>query len=45
MADILDQQKSLSAIIFYWGIKSQFKNMNLHNILFSENNISDMTPH
>lgn len=34
---ILDQQKSLSAVIFYWGIKSQFKNMNLHNILFSEN--------
>ncbi len=34
---VLNQQKSLSGIIFYWGIKSQFKNMSLHNILFSEN--------
>ncbi len=34
---ILDQQKSLSALIFYWGVKCEFPKMNLHNILFSEN--------
>ncbi len=34
---ILRQQKSTSALIFYWGIKKSFENLNLHNILFSEN--------
>jgi phytoene desaturase len=34
---ILDQQKSLSALIFYWGVNCEFPKMNLHNILFSEN--------
>ncbi len=33
---VLKQQKSTSALIFYWGIKKQFKELNLHNILFSE---------
>jgi phytoene desaturase len=33
----LDQPKSSSGIIFYWGIKKQFKELGLHNILFSEN--------
>ncbi len=36
-AKILQQEKSLSALIFYWGIKKEFKELGLHNILFSEN--------
>lgn len=34
---ILRQERSSSAIIFYWGIKKTFKELDLHNILFSEN--------
>ena len=34
---ILEQEKSLSALIFYWGIKKEFKELGLHNILFAEN--------
>ncbi|MGV2480190.1 UNVERIFIED_CONTAM: phytoene desaturase, partial [Salmonella enterica subsp. enterica serovar Weltevreden] len=34
---ILKQEKSLSALIFYWGIKKEFKELSLHNILFSAN--------
>lgn len=34
---ILNQEKSSSALIFYWGIKQQFPTLELHNILFSEN--------
>ncbi len=33
---ILRQQKSTSALIFYWGIKRSFPELGLHNILFSE---------
>jgi len=33
----LRQPKSSSAVIFYWGIKHDFKEFGLHNILFSEN--------
>lgn len=33
----LSQPKSSSGIIFYWGIKKEFKELKLHNILFSEN--------
>ena len=33
----LDQPKSSSGIIFYWGIKHDFKQLRLHNILFSAN--------
>ncbi len=33
----LNQPKSSSGIIFYWGIKHSFKELGLHNILFSEN--------
>ncbi len=36
-AKTLDQPKSSSGIIFYWGIKKEFKNLGLHNILFSAN--------
>jgi len=34
---ILRQQRSSSALIFYWGIKRTFKQLSLHNIFFSEN--------
>ncbi len=34
---ILNQQKSTSALIFYWGIKKQFMELDLHNIFFSDN--------
>lgn len=33
----LNQPKSSSAIIFYWGIKKSFAELGLHNIFFSEN--------
>jgi phytoene desaturase len=34
---LLDQEKSSSAYVFYWGIKKEFKQLGLHNILFSNN--------
>jgi diapolycopene oxygenase len=34
---ILKQPRSSSALIFYWGIKKEFSELGLHNILFSEN--------
>ncbi|MGO1751785.1 MAG: 1-hydroxycarotenoid 3,4-desaturase CrtD [Psychroflexus sp.] len=33
----LKQEGSSSALIFYWGINKEFKDLGLHNILFSEN--------
>ncbi len=33
---ILRQEKSSSAIVFYWGIKHDFKELKLHNIFFSD---------
>ena len=33
----LNQPKSSSGIIFYWGIKHSFSQLGLHNILFSKN--------
>ncbi|MEO6488923.1 MAG: 1-hydroxycarotenoid 3,4-desaturase CrtD [Ferruginibacter sp.] len=33
----LGQPKSSSGIIFYWGIRQEFNQLGLHNILFSEN--------
>lgn len=33
----LSQARSGSGLIFYWGIKKQFKDLDLHNILFSDN--------
>ena len=33
---ILNQERSSSALIFYWGIKRTFEELDLHNILFSE---------
>ena len=32
----LEQEKSSSAIIFYWGVKKSFPLLDLHNIFFSE---------
>jgi phytoene desaturase len=32
---ILNQERSSSALIFYWGIKEQFPELDLHNIFFS----------
>ena len=34
---LLNQPKSSSALIFYWGIKKEFPELDLHNIFFSEN--------
>jgi phytoene dehydrogenase-like protein len=34
---VLKQERSSSALIFYWGIKKQFKELDLHNIFFSNN--------
>jgi phytoene desaturase len=33
---ILNQEKSTSALIFYWGIERQFPDLDLHNIFFSK---------
>ncbi|MEC7246905.1 MAG: 1-hydroxycarotenoid 3,4-desaturase CrtD [Bacteroidota bacterium] len=32
---ILEQERSSSAVIFYWGIKKKFPELDLHNIFFS----------
>jgi phytoene desaturase len=34
---LLEQEKSSSAFVFYWGIKKEFSELGLHNILFSNN--------
>ncbi len=34
---ILKQERSSSALAFYWGINTTFPQLELHNILFSEN--------
>jgi phytoene desaturase len=36
-AKTLKQERSSSALIFYWGVNKRFKNLDLHNILFSKN--------
>ena len=33
---ILSQERSSSAVIFYWGIQKKFDQLDLHNIFFSE---------
>jgi phytoene desaturase len=33
---ILNQEKSSSALIFYWGMNKTFKQLDVHNILFAE---------
>ncbi|MFN5422348.1 MAG: phytoene desaturase family protein, partial [bacterium] len=34
---ILRNERSSSALIFYWGMKRQFRELHLHNIFFSNN--------
>lgn len=34
--NILKQERSSSAVIFYWGVERNFPELDLHNILFSE---------
>jgi phytoene desaturase len=34
---ILKQERSSSALIFYWGIKKEFPDLGLHNIFFTNN--------
>ncbi len=34
---VLQQERSSSALIFYWGIRREFGELDLHNIFFSEN--------
>jgi phytoene desaturase len=31
------QEPSSSALVFYWGVKGNYKDLEIHNILFSEN--------
>ncbi|MFT6855518.1 MAG: phytoene desaturase [Cyclobacteriaceae bacterium] len=38
---IVNQPKSSSALIFYWGIKKKFKTLDLHNIFFSSDYTSE----
>lgn len=33
---LMTQPKSSSALIFYWGIKKEFKQLDLHNVFFSK---------
>ena len=33
---LLKQELSSSAVIFFWGIKNEYPNLEIHNILFSE---------
>ena len=33
---VMNQARSTSALIFYWGIRKSFKQLDLHNIFFSE---------
>ncbi|GAB2829342.1 phytoene desaturase family protein [Ferruginibacter profundus] len=35
--EVLQQERSSSALVFYWGIKKEFEELQLHNIFFSEN--------
>ena len=35
--ELKQQERSTSAIIFYWGINREFDDLNLHNIFFSKN--------
>ena len=34
---VLEQERSSSALIFYWGINREFSELDLHNIFFSNN--------
>lgn len=38
---ILNQEKSSSAIVFYWGMKKEFPELGVHNILFAEDYVAE----
>src|SRR5690606_8231178 len=40
---ILAQERSSSALIFYWGIKKTFANLHVHNIFFANNYQEEFT--
>jgi phytoene desaturase len=40
---ILNQPKSSSALIFYWGIQHQFPELDMHNIFFSQDYQEEFT--
>lgn len=40
---ILEQERSSSALIFYWGVKGEFPELDLHNIFFSEDYQEEFT--
>lgn len=40
---VLQQERSSSALIFYWGIKGTFPELDLHNILFSSDYKGEFT--
>ncbi|WP_207495363.1 1-hydroxycarotenoid 3,4-desaturase CrtD [Aridibaculum aurantiacum] len=40
---ILKQERSSSAIIFYWGMNKQFPQLHLHNIFFSKDYAEEFT--
>ncbi|SEP86680.1 1-hydroxycarotenoid 3,4-desaturase CrtD [Neolewinella agarilytica] len=42
-ARTLSQQKSTSAVIFYWGIRREFPELGVHNIFFSEDYAREFT--
>jgi phytoene desaturase len=37
LAEVDAQERSSSALIFYWGIEKEFPKLDVHNILFTEN--------
>lgn len=37
----LEQERSSSALIFYWGISKEFPNLDLHNILFTDSYLDE----
>lgn len=41
--NILKQERSSSALVFYWGIKKEFSKLGLHNILFTKNYLDEFT--
>jgi phytoene dehydrogenase-like protein len=40
---ILNQPKSSSALIFYWGIQKRFPQLDMHNIFFSQDYAQEFT--
>lgn len=40
---VLKQERSSSALIFYWGINQSFPNLELHNIFFTKNYQEEFT--